>query len=95
MDALVEVSIGRLTSIVLVWQASDRYLGLYGSGSAGLMKWVEKWWESEGLLRIADCSGELGVLQGTQQAGKIGRGREANLYASGSKGLMKVGRMAG
>ena len=50
-------------------------------------------WGSRGdssLLRASE------VPQRTQQAGKTGVGRDSNLYASGSAGLMKVGgEMAG
>jgi hypothetical protein len=46
--------------------------------------------------RIAGCSGQLGLPQRTQPAGKRVGGRETNLYGSGSTGLMKVwGEVAG
>ena len=45
--------------------------GLYGSVYADLMEWEEKWWENGGPPGITGCSGLLGLLQKTQQAGKI------------------------
>jgi hypothetical protein len=43
-----------------------------------------KWGEGTSLLRA------VGVPQRTQQIGKLSTGRDSNLYASGSAGLMKV-----
>lgn len=44
-------------------------------------------WRSSGDSRLLRAAW---VLQMTQQAGEVGGGREANLYNSGSSGLMKV-----
>ena len=49
------------------------------------------WQENGGPLENADCSGQLGLAQRAQPAGKMGRGREANLYGLGISDLMKVG----
>jgi hypothetical protein len=70
----------------------SRSTGLYGSGATGPMKVsreVVGEWRFPG---TAGCSKQLALLQSAQQAGKMGGGREAYLYGSGSIGLLKVGR---
>ena len=44
---------------------------LHGSGSADLMKVNREGGENGGLPGIEDCSGQLGVPQRSQQAGKV------------------------
>ena len=53
--------------------------------------WAEMWQEIGVLSVLASYSRQLNLPQRTQGAGNMGREREANLYSSGSSGLMKVG----
>lgn len=46
---------------------------------------------NEGPPRIAGCSGQLGLFQKTQPAGKMDGEWEAYLYGSGSASMMKMG----
>ena len=62
---------------------------LYGSGVSVLMKVEERWWENGEPPGRAGFSGQLGLTQSAQRAGKMGRGIEAYLNGLGFSGLMK------
>jgi hypothetical protein len=77
-------------------------LGVYGSRSADVcvsdaayLKKTERWEIMEVSPGPPGCPEQLGLLQRTWQAEKIGGAREAYLYGSGSPGLMKVDREVG
>lgn len=63
-------------------------------GVSGPMKVGRDVLETGALPGLAGCTGQLGLLQWAQQAGKmwVGEGRAASLNGLGFEGLIKVGR---
>jgi hypothetical protein len=62
---------------------SDFWTLPYGSGSTGLMRVGREVGENRSPPGLSSCSSQVHLLHRTQQAGRMGGGKEAYLYGSG------------
>jgi hypothetical protein len=67
----------------ILWLYSSISVVLPSLGASVLMKVMEKLLKNGGLAETACCSGQLGLAQRPQKAGKMDEGKEAYWYGSG------------